>query len=83
LNANLKLVLDIVNLKLDLNYCYAYNKYMEIIYCPDCKNEMVNAADECPQCGHQDELDESVGSFAMISMILFIIIMIIFAVIST
>tara|TARA_B100000427_G_scaffold251779_1_gene215045 strand:+ start:495 stop:665 length:171 start_codon:yes stop_codon:yes gene_type:complete len=56
---------------------------MTIIYCPDCKNEMANAADECPQCGHQDELDESVGTSAMVSMVLFIIVMIIFAVINT
>tara|TARA_Y100001970_G_scaffold191247_1_gene232553 strand:+ start:5953 stop:6126 length:174 start_codon:yes stop_codon:yes gene_type:complete len=56
---------------------------MTIIYCPDCKNEMANAADECPQCGHQDELDESVGTSAMVSMLLFIIVIIIFAVAST
>tara|TARA_B100001758_G_C17825869_1_gene311752 strand:- start:80 stop:319 length:240 start_codon:yes stop_codon:yes gene_type:complete len=53
--------------------------FMSLIYCPDCNTKMPDASEECLICGHQDQINESVGASAIISMFIFLTIIIIAA----
>ena len=55
---------------------------MNSIYCSKCDLKIFDIGAKCPNCGHQDKVNDTVGNSAIISMIIFIVIMICLAIVS-